>query len=308
MQKQKLTVSEDCNGMRLDSYLGQALAEMTRSHAVRLIEQGHVSTDGTVRNKKYRVQEGETVEVCIPDAQPLEVQAEEIPLDIVYEDADLLVINKPQGMVVHPAAGNYSGTLVNALMSHCKGSLSGINGVMRPGIVHRIDKDTTGLLVVAKNDLAHEFLSAQLKDRSLSREYLALVNGNIRAEEGCVDAPIGRNPNDRKKMCVTAKNSREAVTNYRVLERFGRYTFVQCKLQTGRTHQIRVHMSYIGHSVVGDKTYGAKKEEFKLDGQLLHAANIRFVHPRTREVMAFSAPLPDYFQRVLQRLRNRTLV
>lgn len=308
MQKHRLTVTEEYNGMRLDSYLGQMLGGMSRSHAARLIEEGHVCLDGAALNKKYKVRAYETIEVCIPEAQPLEVQAEEIPLDIVYEDQDLLVINKPQGMVVHPAPGNHSGTLVNALMNHCQDSLSGINGVMRPGIVHRIDKDTTGLLVVAKNDLAHEFLSAQLKDRSLSREYLALVNGNIKTDEGCIDAPIGRNPSDRKKMCVTVKNSREAVTRYRILERFGRYTLVQCKLQTGRTHQIRVHMAYIGHSVVGDKTYGAKKEEFKLDGQLLHAAKIRFIHPRTQEEIECSAPLPAQFLEVLQRLRSRTLL
>lgn len=305
MQKHLLTVTQECNGLRLDSFLAQEIDELTRSHGAKLIEEGCVTASGIALNKKYKVQAGETIEVFIPDAQPLAVEAEQIPLDIVYEDADLLVINKPQGMVVHPAAGNYTGTLVNALMGYCAKELSGINGVMRPGIVHRIDKDTSGLLVVAKNDMAHEFLSKQLKDRSLTRRYLALINGNMKKDEGRIDAPIGRNPNDRKKMCVTTKNAREAVTDYRVLERYGRYTLIECKLQTGRTHQIRVHMAYLGHSIVGDKTYGIKKEEFRLEGQLLHAAHIQFVHPRSHKRLEFSAPLPDYFEGVLEKLRKR---
>ena len=301
-----LSVKPEDGGKRLDAFVGASAPSLTRSHAAKLIEQGNVTIAGKALDKKYKVQPGEEVRVVIPPAQEYSVEAQDIPLDIVYEDDWLLVVNKPQGMVVHPAPGNYDGTLVNALMQHCKGSLSGINGVMRPGIVHRIDKDTSGLLLVAKKDEAHTFLSQQLKDRSLSREYAALVNGNIKQDALTLDYPIGRNPSDRKKMCVTTKNARDAVTHVTVQERFGRYTFVTCKLQTGRTHQIRVHMAYIGHSVVGDKTYGIKKEAFKLDGQLLHAQKIEFIHPATKEKMEFSAPLPGYFDKVLERLRTGT--
>lgn len=306
-EKMLLTVEENKDGTRLDAYLGTAVESLSRSHAVKLIESGLVTSKGKVLEKKYHVSAGEHIELIIPEAKQYEVEPQAIPLDIVYEDDDLLVINKPQGMVVHPAPGNYDGTLVNALMEHCGKELSGINGVMRPGIVHRIDKDTSGLLIVAKNDTAHTFLSEQLADRSLSREYAALVNGNIKEDELTLDFPIGRNPADRKKMCVTNKNARNAVTHVTVLERFGRYTFVKCKLQTGRTHQIRVHMAYIGHSVVGDKTYGVKKERFKLDGQLLHARKIEFIHPSTRQKMEFSCNLPDYFTNVLERLRSENM-
>ena len=299
-----LKVQEQDRGKRLDAFVGGTALSLSRSHAVKLIEAGLVTKDGTALNKKYKVVPGEEIRVILPPAQEYRVEAQDIPLDIVYEDNDLLVINKPQGMVVHPAPGNYDGTLVNALMEHCKDSLSGIGGVMRPGIVHRIDKDTSGLLLVAKNDAAHLFLSEQLKDRSLSREYAALVNGNIKQDTLTLDYPIGRSPSDRKKMCVTVKNSREAVTHVTVRERFGRYTLVTCKLQTGRTHQIRVHMAHIGHSVVGDKTYGIKKEAFRLEGQLLHAQKIEFIHPATREKMHFTAPLPDYFVKILDKLRT----
>ena len=231
--------------------------------------------------------------------------AEEIPLDIIFEDDCLLVINKPRGMVVHPAAGNYAGTLVNALLYHCGDSLSEIGGVLRPGIVHRIDKDTTGLLIVAKGDYAHRHLSEQLKTRSLSRTYFALVHGNIKEDTGTVDKPIDRDVHDRKKMAIAKTGGREAVTHYEVLERFGQYTLVKCKLQTGRTHQIRVHMKSLGHPLVGDKTYGIKKEAFDLEGQLLHAGAIGFIHPKSETEMAFSVPLPEDFERVLQILRNR---
>lgn len=298
------TVAKEDKGTRLDVYISKRVDSLSRSHASRLIEEGCVTKSSEVLGKKYLVREDEIIEVIIPAAREYSIEPQDILLDIVYEDEDVLVINKPQGMVVHPAPGNYDGTLVNALMSHCKGSLSGINGVMRPGIVHRIDKDTSGLLIVAKNDNAHTFLSDQLSDRSLSREYSALVNGNIKEDEITLNFPIGRSPNDRKKMCVTTKNARDAVTHVTVLERFGRYTLVKCKLQTGRTHQIRVHMAHIGHSVVGDKTYGIKKESFKLDGQLLHAQKIEFIHPTTKERMQFCAPLPDYFTKVLERLRT----
>lgn len=304
IDKKLICVDESDDGMRLDAYLGEKVDGLSRSHAAKLIDEACVTINGVVPNKKYRVRTGESIELEIPEPQEYKLEAEQIPLDIVYEDADLLVINKPQGMVVHPAPGNYSSTLVNALMAHCKDDLSGINGVMRPGIVHRIDKDTSGLLVVAKNDEAHMFLSAQLADRSLSREYAALVNGNIKEDTLRLDFPIGRNPSDRKKMCVTTKNARNAVTHVTVCERFGRYTLVKCKLETGRTHQIRVHMAYIGHSVVGDKTYGIKKEAFKLDGQLLHAQRLELIHPATKQKMEFFAPIPDYFENVLRKLRS----
>ena len=300
-----LTVDELQSGARLDAYISAENADISRSHGVKLIDDGFVMLNGKLANKKNRVAAGDVVEITVPAPEPLNVEAEEIALDIVYEDDSLLVINKPQGMVVHPAPGNHSGTLVNALMSHCKTGLSGINGVMRPGIVHRIDKDTSGLLIVAKNDAAHIFLSEQLKDRSLSRVYTALVNGNIKQDEGTIDAPIGRNASDRKKMDVTTKNAREAVTHFTVLERFGKYTLAECRLQTGRTHQIRVHMAHIGHSVVGDKTYGVKKEAFSLSGQLLHAAKLKFIHPVTKQPMEFSADMPEYFAAVLDKSRNR---
>lgn len=300
-----ITVSEKDEGMRLDAYLGGAASPLSRSRVVRLIEEGLVTKNGQILGKKYKVSAGDQISVIIPPPREYSAKAQDILLDVVYEDDDVIVINKPQGMVVHPAPGNLDSTLVNALLKHCRGGLSGIGGVLRPGIVHRIDKDTSGLLVAAKNDAAHIFLSAQLSDRSLSREYAALVNGNIKQDALTLDYPIGRSPSDRKKMCVTAKNSREAVTYVTVRERFGKYTLVNCKLQTGRTHQIRVHMAYIGHSVVGDKTYGIKKEAFRLEGQLLHAQKIEFVHPKTRERMQFCAPLPDYFEKVLGILRSK---
>ncbi len=305
--KKVLTVTKEDEGKRLDVYIAESLDNLSRSHAAKLIEEGLVTKDETILNKKYKVCEDDVIQIIVPQPQEYNIEAQDIELDVVYEDKDLLVINKKQGMVVHPAPGNYDGTLVNALMKHCEGSLSGINGVMRPGIVHRIDKDTSGLLIVAKNDEAHTFLSAQLADRSLSREYYALVNGNIKEDELTLDFPIGRNPNDRKKMCVTTKNARDAKTFVTVLERFGRYTLVKCKLQTGRTHQIRVHMAHIAHSVVGDKTYGIKKEAFKLEGQLLHAKRIEFIHPRSKEKMEFSCELPDYFEDVLKKLRKMNM-
>ena len=235
---------------------------------------------------------------------PYEAKAENIPLDIVYEDNDLLVVNKPKGMVVHPAAGNYDGTLVNALLYHCGDSLSGINGVLRPGIVHRIDKDTSGLLIVAKNDESHKFLSGQIKEHSFTREYEAVVWGSVREDEGTVNAPIGRNPNDRKKMCITQKNSKEAVTHYSVIARYKGYTHIRCVLETGRTHQIRVHMASLGHPVAGDLVYGVKNEKVAFEGQCLHAKKIGFVHPATGEYMEFDSELPEYFKNFLTKLRN----
>ena len=263
-----------------------------------------VLVNGNPAKPNYKLKPGDIIELAVPEPIELEIKAENISLDIVYEDNDMLVVNKPQGMVVHPAAGNYTGTLVNALLYHCGDSLSGINGEKRPGIVHRIDKDTSGLLLVAKNDNAHQKLSSQIKEHSLTRAYKALVHGNIKQDSGRIDAPIGRHPSDRKKMTITDKNSREAVTNFRVLERYGRYTFVECILETGRTHQIRVHMSKNGHPIVGDKTYGVKKEEFNLTGQLLHAYKVGFIHPVSGEYMEFVSELPDYYMNVLDRLRN----
>lgn len=299
-----LKVSEGEEG-RLDKYLYDKLEDMTRSYLKKLISDDKaVLVNGNPAKPNYKLKPGDIIELAVPEPIELEIKAENIPLDIVYEDNDMLVVNKPQGMVVHPAAGNYTGTLVNALLYHCGDSLSGINGEKRPGIVHRIDKDTSGLLLVAKNDNAHQKLSSQIKEHSLTRAYKALVHGNIKQDSGRIDAPIGRHPSDRKKMTITDKNSREAVTNFRVLERYGRYTFVECILETGRTHQIRVHMSKNGHPIVGDKTYGVKKEEFNLAGQLLHAYKVGFIHPVSGEYMEFVSELPDYYMNVLDRLRN----
>lgn len=298
-----LEVSEEEG--RLDKYLSDKLENMTRSYLKKLISDDKaVLVNGNPAKPNYKLKPGDIIELAVPEPIELEIKAENIPLDIVYEDNDMLVVNKPQGMVVHPVAGNYTGTLVNALLYHCGDSLSGINGEKRPGIVHRIDKDTSGLLLVAKNDNAHQKLSSQIKEHSLTRAYKALVHGNIKQDSGRIDAPIGRHPSDRKKMTITDKNSREAVTNFRVIERYGRYTFVECILETGRTHQIRVHMSKNGHPIVGDKTYGVKKEEFNLAGQLLHAYKVGFIHPVSGEYMEFVSELPDYYMNVLDRLRN----
>ncbi len=277
-------------------------ADLTRSYAKKLFDAGLVRINGSPAKASAKLKPGDVVEIELPEVREAEAVPQDIPLDVVYEDADVLIVNKPRGMVVHPAAGNEDGTLVNAVMYRCGDSLSAIGGVLRPGIVHRIDKDTTGLLAVAKNNAAHLSLSEQLKDRSLSRTYYALVHGNIKEEVGTVDAPIGRSSADRKKMAVTA-DGRDAVTDFEVVERFGKYTLVRCKLRTGRTHQIRVHMRHIGHPIVGDKTYGVKNEDFNLEGQLLHAGEIGFIHPSTGERMSFSAPLPQDFARVLERLR-----
>ena len=260
--------------------------------------------NGKPANKKQKLCAGDEVLVRIPEPVPYEAKAENIPLDVVYEDADLLVVNKPKGMVVHPAAGNYEGTLVNALLYHCGDSLSGINGVLRPGIVHRIDKDTSGLLIVAKNDNAHQKLAAQIKEHSFTREYEAVVFGSLRDDRGVVDAPIGRHPVDRKKMCVTEKNSKHAVTHYEVLRRYKGYTHIKCVLETGRTHQIRVHMAYLGHPVAGDPVYGVKNEKVAFTGQCLHARKIGFVHPVSGQYLEFSSDLPPYFSAFLNKLEN----
>lgn len=289
-------------GQRLDKYVSEEAEDISRSFVQVLSKDGKILVNGKKADKNYRVKGGEIIEIDLPEPEIQEVIPEDIPLDIVYEDEDLLVINKPQGMVVHPAPGNYKGTLVNALLYHCKDSLSAINGVIRPGIVHRIDKDTTGLLVVAKNNNAHIKLSEQIKDKKALRCYWALVNGRIK-EDGFVDAPIRRHPKDRKKMAIV-QGGREAKTNYRVLESFDNYTLVECILETGRTHQIRVHLASIGHSVVGDPVYGIKKEKFNLEGQLLHAKTLGFDHPRTDEHMEFTSEIPKTFSDVLKKLRK----
>lgn len=302
MTEHRLICNE--NGIRLDKFISVTDVGLSRSAAVNLIENSGVTVNEKQVDKKYRLSAGDVVILQIPDPVPYEAKAENIPLDIVYEDDYLLVVNKPKGMVVHPAAGNYDGTLVNALLYHCGNSLSGINGVLRPGIVHRIDKDTSGLLIVAKNDFAHAHLAKQIKDHSFTREYEAVVFGNLKNDEGTVDAPIGRNPNDRKKMCVTAKNSKNAVTHYSVIRRYKGYTHIKCILETGRTHQIRVHMAYLGHPVSGDAVYGVKNEKVPFTGQCLHARKIGFVHPKTEEYLEFTSQLPDYFNDFLTKLNN----
>ncbi len=286
---------------RLDVALSENIDDVTRSYCAKLIEKGEVTVNGkTVSKSGYKLGVGDVVSVTVPDPQPIDAQPEDIPLDIVYEDADMLVVNKPRGMVVHPAPGNYSGTLVNALLYHCKDNLSNINGEMRPGIVHRIDKDTTGVLLVAKSTTAHLSLSQQIKDHSLNRCYVALVYGNIKEDSGTIKTMIGRHPTERKKMSVNCNTGREAITHFEVLKRYTGYTLVKCRLETGRTHQIRVHMSSRGNPVVGDKLYGIKKEKFILDGQLLHAQTVGFVHPVTGEYMEFSSDIPQDFKHTLE--------
>ena len=286
-------------GVRIDKFLSSVESlELTRSAIQNLIDKGEVSINGRVVSKNYKLKLNDTVTLNIPEPEVLNVVAEDIQLNIVYEDDYLLVVNKPKGMVVHPAPSNYSGTLVNALMYHCKDSLSGINGVIRPGIVHRIDKNTSGLLIVAKTDVAHLGLAEQIKEHSFTREYEAIVLGRFKSLTGTVNAPIGRHPVDRKKMCVTEKNSKEAVTHYEILQQFEKHSHIKCILETGRTHQIRVHMAYIGHSVLGDDVYG--KPYKNLEGQCLHAKKIGFIHPITKEYLKFDSPLPEYFQKALK--------
>ena len=288
--------------VRIDIFTAKT-AEVTRSRAAGLIADGNVLINGKSAAKNDKVKDGDSVIITLPDPEVYNITPENIPLDIVYEDGDLLVVNKPKGMVVHPAAGNYSGTLVNALMYHCGDSLSGINGVMRPGIVHRIDKDTSGLLIVAKNDFSHNKLAEQIKEHSFTREYEAVVYGSLKADSGTVVAPIGRHPIKRKQMAVVYENSKNAVTHYEVLESLEGFTHIRLRLETGRTHQIRVHMAYIGHPVAGDEVYGPKKVIKELGGQCLHAKRIGFIHPRTGKYLEFDSPLPDYFVNFLKRLR-----
>lgn len=302
--KQSYLVPEEFQGERIDKYLSEACCGLTRSYLQKLLKSQLVEVDGKAVKNSYRVSAGETVELEVPEAVEPEIEAEPIPLDILYEDKDIILINKPKGMVVHPAAGHYSQTLVNGLMYHCRGELSGINGVMRPGIVHRIDMDTTGVLIVCKNDFAHNSIAEQLRVHSITRKYYAIVHGVIGEDEGTVDAPIGRHPVDRKKMSINYKNGKHAVTHYRVLERFKQFTYVECQLETGRTHQIRVHMASLNHPLLGDSVYGPSKCPFKLQGQTLHAGVLGIIHPRTGEYMEFSAPLPEYFENLLEKLRK----
>ena len=298
-----LRASEESKNQRLDAFLASSLDGLTRSQAARLIESGEVAVNGRAVSKSYKLAGGEDVAVTLPEPEPVEAVPQDIPLDVVYEDADVIVVNKPSGMVVHPAPGHPDGTLVNALLYHCAGTLSGVGGALRPGIVHRIDRDTSGLIIAAKNDAAHQYLSAQLADHTLARTYECIVVGALREDRGTVDAPIARHPTDRKRMAVVA-GGREAVTHWEVIARYPGYTHVRCRLETGRTHQIRVHMAYIGHPILGDTVYGAKKEVPGLTGQCLHAVGLRFLHPRTHEIVELSCPLPDEFTRMLQKIRK----
>lgn len=288
---------------RLDVFLSRQFPELSRSHLQKLIKEAYITVNQKSVKVGYKLSRQDCIDVCIPKPELPDILPEDIPLDILYEDEDVLIINKPKGMVVHPAPGHYHGTLVNAVMYHCQGNLSGINGVTRPGIVHRIDRDTTGSIVVCKNDKAHQSLAEQLKNHSITRRYHAIVHGRIREETGTVNAPIGRHPTERKKMSMKAPNGRPAVTHYTVLERFEDYTYVECRLETGRTHQIRVHMSGTGHPVLGDPVYGPARCPFSLQGQTLHAKILGFLHPRTEKYMEFDAPLPDYFQGLLKKLK-----
>ena len=303
MEPIRLRASEESKNQRLDAFLASSLDGLTRSQATRLIESGEVAVNGRAVSKSYKLAGGEDIAVTLPEPEPVEAGPQDIPLDVVYEDADVIVVNKPSGMVVHPAPGHPDGTLVNALLYHCAGTLSGVGGALRPGIVHRIDRDTSGLIIAAKNDAAHQYLSAQLADHTLARTYECIVVGKLREDRGTVDAPIARHPTDRKRMAVVA-GGREAVTHWEVIARYPGYTHVRCRLETGRTHQIRVHMAYIGHPILGDTVYGAKKEVPGLTGQCLHAVGLRFLHPRTHEVVELFCPLPEEFTRMLQKIRK----
>lgn len=300
----KLEIEDEYDNIRIDKVLTSCFTDLSRSYIQKLIENGMVSFAGKKVKANFKVSSGQEIEILLPEPEILKVEPEPIPLDILYEDSDVIVVNKPKNMVVHPAPGHYSGTLVNALLYHCKDSLSGINGIMRPGIVHRIDKDTTGALVVCKNDTSHQFLAAQLKEHSITRKYEAIVYQTFKEMEGRIEAPIGRHPSERTKMAVNYKNGKAAVTNYRVLENLGgRFAHIECRLETGRTHQIRVHMANINHPLLGDTVYGSAKDVFGLEGQTLHARILGFVHPTTHEYMEFEAPLPEYFDKLLQKLR-----
>ena len=303
MSQISLQADETYMDERLDKFLSAMLPDQSRSYLQKIIKDGNVLVNGEPKKSSYRLEDGDEVTADLPELKSPDIEPENIPLDILYEDKDVIVVNKPKGMVVHPAAGHYSGTLVNGLMYHCGKELSGINGVMRPGIVHRIDKDTTGVLVVCKNDAAHNAVAAQLKEHSITRKYRAIVHGVIKEDEGTVDAPIGRHPTERKKMASGVKNGKRAVTHYRVLERFQGYTYVECQLETGRTHQIRVHMASIHHPLLGDTVYGPAKDSHHLEGQTLHAMVLGLIHPVTGEYLEVEAPLPEYFENLLKKFR-----
>ncbi|AGY77365.1 RluA family pseudouridine synthase [Clostridium autoethanogenum] len=302
MESKKFLACSEEENMRLDVFLSKCFQDKSRSYIQNVIEDKLVEVNGKAKKSNYKIKSGDNIEITIPDPVNLNIQSEDIPLDILYEDKDVIVVNKPQGMIVHPAPGVYEGTLVNALLNHCR-DLSGINGVTRPGIVHRIDKDTSGILVVAKNDNSHNKLAKQLKDHSMTREYIALVEGVVKLDEGTVDEPIARHPKDKIKMAVCV-NGKRAITHYKVIKRFKNNTLIKCILETGRTHQIRVHMAYIGHPLVGDPVYGYKKQRFKLGGQLLHAEKLGFIHPSTGKYIEFETEIPDYFKKVIKVLDN----
>lgn len=304
MEELCLEVTDQDKNTRIDKFLSDQMEGQSRSYLQKLIKDGQVTVGGSVVKSNYKVQPNDQVCVCVPELTEPDILPEDIPLDILYEDDDVLIINKPKGMVVHPSAGHYSQTVVNAVMFHCKENLSGINGVMRPGIVHRIDMDTTGAIVICKNDLAHQHLAEQLKEHSITRKYRAIVCGNLKEDQGTIEGAIGRHPVDRKKMAINERNGKPAVTHYRVLERFGNYTYIECQLETGRTHQIRVHMASKGHPLLGDAVYGPAKCPYKLQGQCLHAMILGFIHPRTGEYLEFEAPLPEYFIHLLQNFRK----
>lgn len=305
MNSFEFKINNENTALRIDKFLSDNIPDVTRSAIQGYITDGCIKVNDVAVNKNYKTRLNDVITVFVPDPVELEAIPENIPLDIVYEDNDVIVVNKPKGMVVHPAAGNYTGTLVNALLYHCKDSLSGINGVLRPGIVHRIDKNTSGLLIVAKNDTAHKGLAEQIKEHSFTRQYETIVYGNIKEDTGTINQPIGRNPSDRKKMAVTAQNSKNAVTHFKVLERFNEFTHLAVNLETGRTHQIRVHMAYINHPVAGDEVYGPKKVITKLNGQCLHARKIGFVHPVSGEYLEFTSELPQYFTGFLNELKSK---
>lgn len=303
MSQISLQADETYMDERLDKFLSAMLPDQSRSYLQKIIKDGNVLVNGEPKKSSYRLEDGDEVTADLPELKSPDIEPENIPLDILYEDDSILMVNKPKGMVVHPSAGHYTGTLVNAVLWHCQGQLSGINGVSRPGIVHRIDKDTTGVLVVCKNDAAHNAVAAQLKEHSITRKYRAIVHGVIKEDEGTVDAPIGRHPTERKKMASGVKNGKRAVTHYRVLERFQGYTYVECQLETGRTHQIRVHMASIHHPLLGDTVYGPAKDSHHLEGQTLHAMVLGLIHPVTGEYLEMEAPLPEYFENLLKKFR-----
>lgn len=304
MEQLSLNVENHEQNLRIDKFLADRMPEQSRSYLQKLIKDGNITVNQNIVKPNYKVQEKDFVHVSLPEPEEPDIVPENIPLDILYEDDAILIINKPKGMVVHPSAGHYTGTVVNAVMYHCNGNLSGINGVMRPGIVHRIDMDTTGAIVICKTDRAHQILADQLKEHSISRKYRAIVYGNFKEDTGTITGDIGRHPIDRKKMAIVQRNGKPAVTHYRVLERLGAYTYIECQLETGRTHQIRVHMASNGHPLLGDELYGPSKCPYKLQGQCLHAMILGFIHPVSGKYVEFEAPLPDYFTHLLQNLRK----